>query len=282
MIEKVLITGSGGFIGRNLKEMLSRDYEIFSPSHQQLELTSEEEVTNYLRENNFDTIVHCAAKGVTREMRNDSLAFEQNLRMFFNLTKNEKYYKKLINLGSGAEYNKENPLRKVSEKDFGLSVPKDLYGFYKYICSNYIENTKNNITNLRVFGVFGKYEDLSRFISESLCKYILNQPIEINQNVIFDYLYINDLTKIIKLFIENKVKYKSYNIGTGKSIDLITIADKIKKIGNKEMNILVKKRGINKEYTCDVSRLQSEFKGIEYTNIDNAIKELYQWYKKDE
>ena len=35
---KILITGSTGFIGKNLKEQLSDSFEIVAPSHQRLDL----------------------------------------------------------------------------------------------------------------------------------------------------------------------------------------------------------------------------------------------------
>lgn len=38
----------------------------------------------------------------------------------------------------------------------------------------------------------------------------------INQNVKFDYLYIDDLCKIVEWFVTNTPKYNYYNVCTGK------------------------------------------------------------------
>jgi len=186
----------------------------------------------------------------------------------------------MIFLSSGAVYNKKYNIINKIEKICNY-VPDDAYGFYKYICTKFIEETNNNIIDLRLFGVYGKYEDYKlRFISYAICRVILNKPIVIEKNVIFDYLYVNDLVNIIKFFIENTVNYKSYNIGKGESIDLLSIANKIKKISGKEnIKVKIKNQGLNNEYTCNIDRLNNEYK-IKYTDIDIAIKEMYKWYNK--
>ncbi|MBI2641417.1 NAD-dependent epimerase/dehydratase family protein [Candidatus Roizmanbacteria bacterium] len=100
-----------------------------------------------------------------------------------------------------------------------------------------------------------------------------------NQNVYFDYVYIKDFIRIVEYFIERIPKEKFYNIGTGKRIDLLTICKKINTISSKQSKIIVKLRGLNKEYTCNNSRLMNELKSFKFTAFDKALSELYNWYK---
>lgn len=104
-------------------------------------------------------------------------------------------------------------------------------------------------------------------------------PININQNVFFDYIYVKDLIKVIDCFIENEARHKFYNIGTGKKIDLLTIAQKILQISGKNLPITVKNPRLNNEYTCDISRLSSEFSDLQYTNFEKSLEELFEYYK---
>ena len=67
--------------------------------------------------------------------------------------------------------------------------------------------------------------------------------------------------------------------GSGKKIDILSIAKIINQTADKKSNIIIKKNGLNKEYTCDNSRLVREIKNQRFTNIEEAIKELYLWYK---
>lgn len=42
----ILLTGSGGFIGRNLKEYLQDKYTLFCPRSYELDLTNEKQLPN--------------------------------------------------------------------------------------------------------------------------------------------------------------------------------------------------------------------------------------------
>ena len=233
MKKKILLLGENGFIGENIIEQLGQKYDFSIPTSRELDLRDTVEVDSYFNGNNFDVVINAAVVGGSRKEEYIENSIEQNLRMFFNIVRNKEYFKKMIHFGSGAEYDKSRPLRKVKEEDFDKRVPKDEYGFYKYVCSKYIEEV-DYIINLRIFGLYGKYEDYRyRFISNAICRNLLGLPIAINKDVYFDYVYINDFVRIVDYFISNDVGYKFYNIGIGKPINLLTIAEKINK--NAEM-----------------------------------------------
>jgi GDP-L-fucose synthase len=159
----------------------------------------------------------------------------------------------MIYLGSGAEYDIRHYKPRMNEDYFDTYVPVDDYGFSKYVCSKYMTIVKN----------------------------LLELPIVINQNVYFDYLYINDLVKIIEYFINYKVKNKFYNVTTGRTIDLLTIANKINQIAEKTSKIIINKRGLNTEYSGDNTKLLEELHGFNFTPFDEALEELYLWYKNN-
>ena len=280
MKKNILITGGSGFIGQNFKEHFPSKYTIYSPTHLDIELTEEKQVEGFFKKNKIDAVIHCANIGGTRNTTQLNDIVPINLRMFLNLLRCKRYYKKLIFLGSGAEYNKNQPLVKVKETDFDKSVPVDDYGFYKYVCSRFIEREKN-IVNLRLFGLYGKHEDyLLRFISNAIVKNLLLLPIDINQNVYFDYLYINDLIRIIDYFINHETKYNIYNVSSGLKIDLITIARKINAISPFQSKFIIRKQGLNNEYTASNTRLTREMKDFKFTSIEEGISDLYKWYGK--
>jgi len=278
-VKKLLITGGTGFIGRNLKEQLVDKYLIESPTHTQLDLLNEEEVSHYLRKHYFDVIIHTATWNATTTSTKDlSKVLNNNLRMFFNLARCSNEYGKMIYYGSGAEYDKRYCQSKVSEDYFDTFVPIDDYGFSKYIMSKYTEAT-DNIYNLCLFGVFGKYEDWKiRFISNACCKAIWDLPITIKQNTVFDYLYVDDLVKITEWFIENKPKCKSYNVCTGRVFDLLTLAEKVRAVCNKKLDVVITHAGLGKEYSGNNSKLLLEIGDYVFHKMDVCIQELYNWY----
>ena len=278
---KILLTGSNGFLGRNLKEYFKDRYTLFTPSHKELNLLDEAAVDRFFKTHRIDIVIHAAVVGGSRREEAEESALGQNLRMFFNLLRNKNRFKKMIHCGSGAEYDKRFPIVKVKEEDFDKRVPVDEYGYGKYICSKYIEDTEN-IVCLRIFALFGKGEDYRyRFISNAMCRNIYGLPITMNQDVYFDYIYINDFVRIVEHFIENKPKHKFYNVGTGKRVNLKTIAEKINEMADKKSKIIIKKKGLNKEYSCNNKRLTGEIKDFKFTGFNEYMGELYQWYREN-
>lgn len=274
----IFLTGGTGFIGRNFVEYFKDKYKILSPSHSELDLLDTDAVGEFFRKNKIDVVVHCANIGGLRNSLISDNLVKTNLRIFFNIVRNKNRFGKMIHMGSGAEYDKLKDIINAKESDFGLTIPKDDYGFYKYICSKYIENS-TNIYCLRIFGIFGKYEDFTiKFISNLICKYIYKMPLTMIQDCKFDYIYIEDFMNIIEYFISNSPKERFFNIGSGNKYNLYSLAEKINKLSDYSLPIEIKNNGLNKEYTSNIDLLKKEIKNLKLTSIDDAIKNLYKYY----
>lgn len=279
---KILILGATGFIGKNLKEYFEKQcsYDLYCPSRQQLNLLDEESVDLYLKNVKPDVVINAAVCRNPKYFANSQniSELEQDLRMFYILEKRQDLYGKLLYFGSGAEYGKQNPIVSVKEEDINRSIPLNEYGIAKYTIGKIIEHS-SNIYNLRVFGLFGKYENWkTTFISGACCKAINHLPITIRQNVYFDYLYIDDFCKIINWFVDNKPKYKTYNISSGRKVDLLSIAKLVLEIVGYDLPIYVCLPGLGNEYTACNQRLLEEFSSYRPTSLDGNIKELLKYY----
>ena len=248
---KCYLTGSEGFIGKNILEQLK--YDFTAPPHEELDLLDGQAVADFFKDKHFDVIIHCANVGGRNPNEGEDI-FYQNINMFDNLLKNKSHFDKLINLGSGAEYGKQEPIVNVDE-DFER-IPEDYYGMAKQVIGRTIEKINNGI-NLRCFGVWGKYEAEDRFIT-SLIK---DKHVSVN-NCKFSYCYIDDLVKIIDWFINNKSKHKTYNVG-GIKIELKDIVKRFDKV------VGITEYGI--DYTCNDSRLRKELK-FKYSDFNECLK----------
>ncbi|MEI6378634.1 MAG: NAD-dependent epimerase/dehydratase family protein [Candidatus Falkowbacteria bacterium] len=279
--KRTLLTGGSGFIGRNIVEQLGHKHELIVPTRLDLDLADAEAVLNFIKEANVDLVIHSANIGGNRKQLGLQGVTQGNLRIFYNIIRAKKYYSRLVVLGSGAEYDKSSVITMVKESDFEKSVPKDEYGFSKYAMAKYAENV-DYITHLRIFGVYGKYEDYqTRFISNSICKALLGLPVTIKQDVYFDYLFINDFVRIIDRIISDNdlLSNKFYNLGTGRPVSLMSLANIIIRELDNSSFIKIASEGLGKEYSANTDLLMSELKDFEFTSHETAIKELIEYYK---
>lgn len=278
-MKNILITGGSGFIGRNLVEKLSGDVSVYSPSHKELDILDYERLSKYISDNHIDVIVHGAVhvpmfNGAEKEFFND-------MQMFLNLEKISGSVEKIIYFGSGAEYDKRYDIRMVSEESFGKTIPVTEYGLAKYTMTK-IARKSENIYNLRLFGVFGRYELWQiKFISNLCCKAVFDLPLSVRKDCFFDFLYIDDLVNIVNWFIWNNPIHHDYNTCHGKPYSLLQLAQIVNDVCGKslEINLLSEER--NLDYTASNQRLINEVTSVSITPMENAIQLLYDYYKRN-
>lgn len=276
---KIILTGSSGFIGRNIYENWSNKYQILAPTHQELDLTNSEAVKRYLQKERPDVVLHTANTNELVHPERSPYVMELNLRMFFNLANCNDCYGKMLYFGSGAEYDRQHYIPHMSESYFGTYIPEDAYGFSKYIMSRTADSS-HNIFNLRLFGVFGKYEEWERrFISNLIYLYLTGQPMRMGPNMQFDYLYVQDLLPIVEWFLHHSTQYHSYNVCSGKSVDLYSIGCIICDLLGLAPSALHKESGWKPPYTGDNARLLNEI-GPQFslTPMRIAIQQLINYY----
>ncbi len=279
---KILITGANGFIGRNLVEKLGGIYQIEHPGKEELNLLDEQNVENYLRRHKFDVIIHSA--GVRSSVHAGSTPYDflgGNLRMFYNLERCRGCYGRMYYFGSGAEYDMRHYVPYMKEEYFGMHVPVDPYGFSKYVMSKTC-GAAGNIYDLRLFGVYGKYEEWDRrFISNAICRALKGMDITIQKNVYFDYLWIDDLCRIVRWFIEHEPLHRHYNVCRGSSIDLYSLALMVRSILGTDCDIVVSQQGLKLEYTGSNERLLKEMRKFQYAGYEESVRELSEYYKSN-
>lgn len=277
-MKRILITGGSGFIGRNLKESLSDRYTIFAPSHQELDLLDFQRMERYIAEHRIDAVIHGAIhvpmfNGAEQELHND-------MRMFLNLEKLSGRMEKILYFGSGAEFDKRFDIRMITEDEFGRSIPATEYGMAKY-AMNKLARCSENIYNLRLFGIFGKYElwDL-KFLSNLCCKAVFGLPLTVRKECWFDFLYIEDLTDIIIWFLENTPRFHDYNVCHGREYRLTELAEMVRKVSGKDLPIELLSEERNLDYSADNGRMLREITDLRITPMEQALAQLYRYYEE--
>lgn len=130
-IKKILITGASGFVGGRVVAAMQEAYELITPSHNELDVTSEEGVERYVLNVQPDAILHLAAisnTGYCEEHPEES--YLVNVISVENLAKAAaKHDIKLVWFSSDQIYNGNVELGPLTE-DIAVS-PENHYGRHK-------------------------------------------------------------------------------------------------------------------------------------------------------
>jgi len=276
---RILLLGKTGFIGRNLNEFLRERKEFYSciieaPSSFELDALSESAVYSILKSGSFDVVLNC----LDRRMSPDAEYAEQRLRMYYNLANHSDLFGKMIYFGTGAEYCRQKPIIAIKEKDFGRQIPLDSYGFAMFQMATHALQSKN-IYNFRLFGIFGPYEDWQkRFISNCICKAICSYPLTIRQDRVMDYLYIEDLCKIVTWAMSSDLTYHAYNASSSRQYKLTELAREVSRQAQQELPVYVAKEGLADEYTASNELLVTEMQNFHAEPIADSISKLFDYY----
>jgi nucleoside-diphosphate-sugar epimerase len=250
--KKILITGGNGYIASSLNNSLKSKYNIIAPNKHDLNLLNEDSIKYFFDKNQiFDCVVHCAITGGSRLKKDDWNVLDSNLQMYYNLCKKEKFFKKFINFGSGAEiYDSESP-----------------YGLSKKVISKSISE-KQNYYNIRIFNVFGYNELPTRFIKKNIINYINKKNIEVYENKKMDFFYIDDLINTVEFYINNNNLAKEINCSYKEKYCLFEVANLINNLNDHKVQIHYENI-IKPDYVGEFNL------PISYIGLQNGIKNTY-------
>ena len=273
---KLLIIGGTGFIGKNLKKYFEKkkDFEVYAPTRQELDLFDDISCLEYVKNLKPDFVIHSAV---------DITSAENTLKVFFNIYNANKYFGHMVQIGSGAEYDKRAYEPRMKESLFKKSIPIDTYGLGKFCIANFLENTLNRkVTNLRLFGVFGSYEDYSRrFISNNICNSLAGLPVSLNRNMLFDFICVDDFSLFLHSILDKlPLSTISYNFCSGSPVSLMNLAEIINDLMSNSTDVIIKNPGMNPEYSGDPSTIFNEIGDFNFTSFESSISKLIKFYKE--
>ena len=194
---KIAVLGAKGFVGSNITKYLEKKHQVTAVTRETLDLLDNYQVKCFLEQEQFDVVIDSAITMTDNDLLADA---RNNLGIFMNFYNNRKYFKKFINLGSGAEYDRTENIEDADEEAIFNFVPKDSYGFGLNVKSRLAVDTPG-FYNLRIFNCFGKGELHTRIFPKILND--TSNKFVISNDRYFDYFCIQDFCTVIEHFVEN-------------------------------------------------------------------------------
>lgn len=298
MVNKnILITGIGGFLGRNLCDYLHKSgYNIIGVGRIDSTILNNirlynlslphREFKKILKKHSPDVIIHCAGTSSV----SDSLIYPYK---DFNNTTNVCGFVlesirtscpncKFIYLSSAAVYG--NPISlPINEIDH--CRPISPYGYHKRLCELLIEEYSSlfNIDTV-IFRVFSAYgEGLKKQVIYDLCEKLTNDKeyIEVYGNGLEsrDFIHVLDICRAIEMSINKEFK-GIFNLATGHETsisNLVKILRKVLKIDKDIKYIGNLRSGDPDNWKADITKLSiNGFKPL--IPLEEGVKRYCKWY----
>ena len=241
-MNKILVTGGSGLVGKYLKKILPHAKYISSKDY---DLTSENDVKRLFKSAKYTTVIHLAARvgGIHHNIQEPIKYFEENILMNTLLIK-YSYKNKVKNfLGVLSSCIYPDNIKKYPIKEnllFSGAPHKSLfpYSYAKRCMAVQIDsynqkfNTKYNyIIPCNLYGEFDKFDPIQgHFVGALINKILIAKKNKKKYIKLFgdgtpkrQFMHAKDLAEIVKMIILKKIT-KSFNVATNENYSVKKIA----------------------------------------------------------
>lgn len=303
-MEKVLITGGSGMVGKNLVEIfIKKKYEILYPQKKELNLLDSESVNRYIKKHVPKTVIHCAGivGGIQANINRPYTFLYENTIMGMNLVNSciKNNIEKLFNLGSSCMYPRDNN-KKLNENDIlsgKLEPTNEGYALSKISVSKSCEYAEKefglNYKTIIPCNLYGKYDNFdsvnSHMIPAVLKKIHLskkrNSKVIIwgDGNVRREFMYVEDLVDFIIFAVNHYDKIDSFmNVGLGYDFTINEYYQKAAKIIGYKGSFthdLSKPVGMDRKL-CSIKK-QNDLNWKPLHTLDQGLLKTYNYYLKN-
>ena len=261
---KILITGCSSYIGQYLIERFldNKNYQIIGISRSKPNISNNrfkwfkhDLSSKPFKKKKIDAIIHVAGAALRKE-NNFENYLKGNIFMAYNVGKTSEILKpKIIFYTSTREIYGEISSSKLSEKN--SIINPIFYGQSKYLAEQILSEYCKTIS-LRLPAVLGK--GTHGWISKIYTKMLNNETIKFINCKFNNFIYVEDLFKIIENFLKKKIFINdSFNVSCSNVITSEKLLLIIKKFLNSKSKI-IKDRKFANSYTISNKKLSKYFK----------------------
>tara|TARA_Y100000389_G_scaffold202385_1_gene247489 strand:+ start:1464 stop:2366 length:903 start_codon:yes stop_codon:yes gene_type:complete len=295
-MDKILITGGSGMVGKSLKKFLPDATYI---SSKECNLTNEDAVISLMTNNKFDVVIHLAAKvgGIIDNINNPDTYFTDNIQMNTNIVKWSRItgVKRFIGILSTCIYPDKVGNYPMTEGMLhqGPPTPTNFsYGYAKRCLAVHIDacneqyGTKYQyLTPCNLYGENDKFGENSHFIA-ALVKKIVKMEQEGKETLelfgtgkpLRQFMHSDDLAWVINECLERDI-YDNFNVATEENLSIREMAEiALDSCGLKEgTSITFDSTKPDGQYRKDVSidKLKNLLPDFNTISLGEGIRKVY-------
>ena len=278
-MKSILLTGSEGFIGKNLTKLLKKDYKLFKLDKHNCDLKYKKKFPK------VDIVIHLAAYNSTKDFYNkpidvikDNFITTLNLVEFYRKQKKKPLfvYTGTPEITSGATdfFKYKIPTdEKVPMVITDIKNPRWSYATSKGLGEQLIISSNLEYIIIRPHNIYGPGQ-INHFVPEFIDRCKKNKVVLDGWKNTRSWLYIDDCCLGIKKIIEcRKAKNEIINIGSSEEKRVIDVAKIILKKLNINKKIIKKPSplGSAKRRMPDIKKLKKLIKWIPSTSLEDGI-----------
>lgn len=303
-MKKAIITGADGFIGSNLvRELISENYNIYAVV---MNITEAENVLGhdhhiYYIECSMDNyssllthteligadyLFHFAWAGVSDKSSSDYKTQINNVKCSCDLQTiaNKLKIKRIIFADSIMEF---EHIKAVENGYYSLPL-RNTYHISKYSARNFIQLMCNNsgmeFVSVLISNVYGVGECSPRLINTAIKSLLEHRHMSFTSaEQMYDFIYITDAVKAIRLAAERGHSNKIYYIGSEKPRPLIEYLCAMREIISPDDSLGIGEipfRGVALTYReFDITALKNDTGFIPKISFEEGIKKTAEWMK---
>ena len=230
---KVLITGSDGMLGSDLKEEF-KDFELFAFNKNKLDITKKEDVSAKIDEIKPEIVINCAAyTDVDNSEVNKEIALNVNANAVKYIAEScKKNDAKLVHFSTDYVFDGKN---EAGYKEDDKKNPVGHYGYTKSLGEDHITSILDKYFIIRSSWLYGKN-------GKNFVKAIINKANEEEIKVVDDQIgsptYTKDLAKATKELITQKYDHGIYHITNSGNCSWFEFAKEILKNINSRAKVV--------------------------------------------
>jgi len=301
----ILVIGAGGFLGTNLfRTILKFRSDVYGTTHSytswrldglpthhfiHLDLLSQTSIQDVMERVRPATIFNCSSYGAYSFEANSDRIHRTNYLSTIQLLElcGRFQVKAYVHAGSSSEYG----LNCIAPSEDSPLIPDSHYAVSKAATTQalaYFGKVRGlPCINLRLYSLYGPYEDSSRLIPALANKVIQGElPPFVNQSISRDFIYIDDA---VEAFITVATKIldanfgESYNVGTGIKTTIKDLANLTRVqfgIANQpEFSSMPQRNWDHQDWYSDPSRMREHFQWEAKTSLDKGLELSVTWWR---